>query len=288
MHICRNKADIRATVSAWRTTGETVGFVPTMGALHEGHLTLVREARTACSKVVASIFVNPTQFGEAADLENYPRTEAADLAALQAAGVDAVFLPTVDEMYPAGATTIVEVEGLSSVLMGAVRPGHFRGVTTVVTKLFNIVRPDHAFFGQKDYQQLAIIRQMVRDLDVPIEITGVPVVREDDGLAMSSRNVRLTAEHRAQAPAIHRALAWAAERATSGPVTIADLDQGIRALLANAPAGQIEAIDIQDAATLADLTGPLTRPAVILPAVRFGEILLIDVMPITPAHGDIA
>lgn len=285
MQVCASKAEIRAAVAGLKARGATVGFVPTMGALHDGHLTLVRHARAQCDRVVASIFVNPTQFGEAEDLAKYPRTEAADLAMLEAEGVDIVFLPSVDEMYPAGAQTIVEATELSQVLIGKVRPGHFRGVTTVVTKLFNIVLPDAAFFGEKDYQQLQVIRTMVRDLDVPVQVVGVPIVRETDGLAMSSRNMRLTPDHRAQSIALNQSLEWAAARVADGPVTPTDLADGIRAELAAAPAGEIEAIDIQDAETLDDITGPLATPAVIMLAVRFGAVLLIDARVVTPTLG---
>lgn len=283
MEICRNKTEIRTVVREWKTTVERVGLVPTMGALHDGHLTLVRQARASCGKLVASIFVNPTQFGEAEDLANYPRTEADDLAMLEAEGVDAVFMPSVEEMYPTGAETIVEATNLSQVLIGKVRPGHFRGVTTIVTKLFNIVQPDAAYFGEKDYQQLCIIRQMVRDLDVPVDIVGVPIVREPDGLAMSSRNVRLSPPHRAQSVALSQSLEWAANRIAAGPVDVVELDHGIRAILADSSDGLIEAVDIQDAETLADLSGPLATPAVIMLAVRFGLVLLIDARVVFPA-----
>lgn len=283
MQVCRNIEEIRTAVRALRQDNARVGFVPTMGALHDGHLTLVQAARDSCDRVIASIFVNPTQFGESEDLAKYPRTEAADLALLESKGVDAVFLPAVTEMYPEGTQTVVEVTGLSRVLVGKVRPGHFRGVTTVVTKLFNIVQPDAAFFGEKDYQQLRIIRQMVRDLDMPVDITGVPIVREPDGLAMSSRNVRLSPDHRAQSVTLNRALLWAADHAATGPVTIAELDTGIRQVLAEATDGTVEAVDIQHADTLADLSGRLATPAVIMLAVRFGPVLLIDARVVTPA-----
>lgn len=283
MQVCRNIEEIRTAVRAFHKDDARVGFVPTMGALHDGHLTLVQAARDSCDRVVASIFVNPTQFGEAEDLAKYPRTEAADLALLESKGVDAVFLPAVTEMYPEGTQTVVEVTDLSRVLVGKVRPGHFRGVTTVVTKLFNIVQPDAAFFGEKDYQQLRIIRQMVRDLDMPVDITGVPIVREPDGLAMSSRNVRLRPDHRAQSVVLNRALDWAAQQAATGPVTIAELDTGIRQVLAEAADGTVEAVDIQHADTLADLSGRLATPAVIMLAVRFGPVLLIDARVVTPA-----
>ncbi|MBN9672947.1 pantoate--beta-alanine ligase [Roseibium aggregatum] len=281
MKICRTKADIRDTVRLWRLNGERVGVVPTMGFLHEGHLGLVRLARQKGDRVVTTIFVNPTQFGPNEDLATYPRDEARDLALLEAEGVDAVFIPSVEEMYGAGGDTYVEVPGLSDVLQGALRPGHFRGVTTVVTKLFNITTPDFAVFGEKDYQQITVIRRMVRDLDMPLEIVGHPTVREADGLAMSSRNVRLTPEHRAQAVALSRSLASAEALAKSAP-SIKDLDAVIREELGKAPAAEVNSVDIRDAETLEDLSGELDRAAVILLAVRFGTVLLIDQRVIVP------
>ncbi|WP_108258077.1 pantoate--beta-alanine ligase [Mangrovicoccus ximenensis] len=283
MEICRSKTEMRRAAATMRAGGaQRIGFVPTMGALHEGHLGLVRLAKSQCDRVVVSVFVNPTQFEDPADLEKYPRDDQRDLDLLRSEGVDAVLLPAVEEMYPPGAQTVVETTELSKVLIGALRPGHFRGVTTVVTKLFNIVQPDAAFFGQKDYQQLAVIRTMVRDLDVPVEIVGHPIVREADGLAMSSRNVRLAEEHRIEAPVLNRALDRAEELAKK-PVTIGELRADIALTLAEAPSAEVDAIDIQDAGTLADLDGPLDRPAVILLAVRFGPILLIDNRVVTPA-----
>lgn len=281
MKICPTKVDMRETVRAWRREGAAVGLVPTMGYLHDGHLGLVRLAREKADRVVASIFVNPTQFGPNEDLATYPRDEARDLALLKAEGVDAVFMPGVEEMYGAGGDTFVEVPGLSGILQGALRPGHFRGVATVVTKLFNIVTPDFAVFGEKDYQQLTLIRQMVRDLDMPLEIVGHPTVREADGLAMSSRNVRLSAEHRAQAVVLSRALSRAEELAKSA-ADIAALEAAIRKELAAAPSADVRSVDILDADTLAGLSGRLDRPAVVLLAVGFGNVLLIDQRVISP------
>lgn len=275
MRICRTKADMRALARAWRQSGETTAVVPTMGYLHEGHLSLVRKAKIEADRVVTTIFVNPTQFGPNEDLATYPRDEDRDLALLRAEAVDAVFMPSVDEMYGAGGDTFVEVPGLSAILQGSLRPGHFRGVSTVVTKLFNIVTPDIAFFGEKDYQQLTLIKQMVRDLDAPIEILGHPTVREADGLAMSSRNVRLTDGQRTEAVALSRSLDQAEQLAKTAP-RIDDLVAAVSSVLSDAPSGQIESIDIRDAETLAELSGTLDRPAVILLAVRFGSVLLID------------
>lgn len=281
MKICPTKVDMRDSVRAWRREGAAVGLVPTMGYLHEGHLGLVRLARERADRVVASIFVNPTQFGPNEDLATYPRDENRDLALLKAEGVDAVFMPSVEEMYGAGGDTFVEVPGLSAILQGALRPGHFRGVATVVTKLFNIVTPDFAVFGEKDYQQLTLIRQMVRDLDMPLEIVGHSTVREADGLAMSSRNVRLSAEHRPQAVVLSKALSRAQELATSA-ADIAALQAAIREELAAAPAAEVRSVDIRDADTLAELSGRLDQPAVVLLAVGFGNVLLIDQRVISP------
>ena len=200
--------DIRTQVRAWRAKGETVAFVPTMGNLHQGHITLVKEAAQKCDHVVVSIFVNPMQFGQNEDLDAYPRTLAADSEALTTAGAELLFTPTPATIYPKGLAqqTFVEVPGISEVLCGASRPGHFRGVATVVCKLFNIVQPDVAFFGNKDYQQLLVIRTMVEDLSLPIEIIGVDTIREASGLAMSSRNGYLTRDEKAAAPALKKAL----------------------------------------------------------------------------------
>lgn len=281
MKICRTKADMRVAVREWKRDGETVAVVPTMGFLHEGHLALARKAKSEADRVVTTIFVNPTQFGPNEDLTTYPRDEDRDLALLRAETVDAVFLPSVDEMYGAGGDTFVEVPGLSAILQGSLRPGHFRGVSTVVTKLFNIVTPDIAVFGEKDYQQLTLIKQMVRDLDMPLEIVGHPTVREADGLAMSSRNIRLSGDQRAEAVALSRSLDRAGQLARRG-AAIEELEVAVRGVLSEAPSGKIESIDIRDAATLAGLTGPLDRPAVVLLAVRFGTVLLIDQRVVTP------
>jgi pantoate--beta-alanine ligase len=206
MKICKTIEEMRAACRAARRGGKRVGFVPTMGALHEGHLSLVRAAKASCEVVAASIFVNPTQFGATEDLAKYPRTFERDRELLEREGVELVFAPCVEEMYPAGATTWVTVEGLSDRLDGRSRPGHFRGVATVVAKLFHIVEPDAAFFGQKDAAQVAIVRRMVRDLNFPVGIVACPIVREADGLAMSSRNAYLDLAQRKQALVLHRAL----------------------------------------------------------------------------------
>jgi pantoate--beta-alanine ligase len=206
MRICDTIEDIRAACRAARRGGKRLGFVPTMGALHEGHLSLVRAARASCDAVAASIFVNPMQFGPNEDLAKYPRSFERDRELLEKESVELLFAPSVEEMYPAGAVTWVTVEGLSSKLDGRSRPGHFRGVTTVVAKLFHIVEPDAAFFGQKDAAQVAIVRRMARDLNLPVEIVACPIVREPDGLAMSSRNAYLDPQQRKQALVLHRGL----------------------------------------------------------------------------------
>jgi len=223
MRICETVATMRAECAALRYGGRRLGLVPTMGALHEGHLSLLRAARSQCDVVVASIFVNPTQFGPQEDLAKYPRPFARDSELLRAEGVDLLFAPSVDEMYPAGAVTYVNVERLSDRLCGRSRPGHFRGVATVVSKLFHVVQPEAAFFGQKDAAQLAVIRTMVRDLLLPVEIVACPIVRETDGLALSSRNVYLTAEQRRQALTIYRSLSRVQELYEGGERDTASL-----------------------------------------------------------------
>lgn len=282
MDICKTKAHLRRVLASRRGPDTTIGLVPTMGYLHDGHLALVREARAACDHVVASIFVNPTQFGPTEDLASYPRDPDRDLALLRAEGVTAVFLPDPAEMYHPHAQTTVDTTRLSPILIGALRPGHFQGVATVVTKLFNIVQPTHAVFGRKDYQQLAVIRTMTRDLDIPVTIVGVPTQRAPDGLALSSRNVRLTPEHRASAPALNAALDWAEATLPRAPMTAEELGAAVTARISTAPGADIRSVDIRCADSLAALTGPITTPAVILLAVRFGDVLLIDQRVVHP------
>ncbi|MFW2589219.1 pantoate--beta-alanine ligase [Sagittula sp. SSi028] len=200
--ILRTRADLRAVVAGWRAAGERVGVVPTMGALHAGHLALVERAKAECDRVITTLFVNPKQFNSASDLENYPRTEDSDCALLAPLGVDVLYAPDVDQMYPAGFATTVSVTGLTDVLCGAHRPGHFDGVATIVTKLLTQTAADRAYFGEKDFQQLQVVRRLVTDLDLPVEVVGCPTVRESDGLAMSSRNRRLSNTGRAVAPVL--------------------------------------------------------------------------------------
>ena len=279
MQICRTVADIRTAVAQYRRDGATIGLVTTMGALHAGHMQLVAEAKGTHDRVIATIFVNPTQFGNPADLESYPRTEAADLAMLEAAGVAAVFIPQVSEVYPEGDDTIVETTRLANMLHGLVRPGHFRGVATVVCKLFNIIQADAAYFGEKDYQQLQVIRRMVRDLHIPIRILGVATVREADGLAMSSRNVRLTPEDRAAAVCLSRALD-AAEKAVRAGASVAEIEKAMHAVISVEPRGRLVAIDIVEAETLAAIEGIPQSDIAIMLSVAFGPednpVLLID------------
>ena len=243
--------EARRALDEVRALGATVGLVPTMGALHEGHLSLIRAARAENDTVTVSIFVNPTQFGPNEDLKRYPRNLERDRLLCEKAGADLVFAPTDEEMYPAGFSTWVDLEGITEGRCGRSRPGHFRGVATVVTKLFNVCRPDRAYFGEKDAQQLAVIRRMVRDLDMPLVIVPCPTVREADGLAMSSRNVRLTPEERSQAPALYRSLITARELIAGGERDAAIIDQAIRHTLAEATLGEVDYVELVDADTLA-------------------------------------
>ncbi len=252
-----------------------LGLVPTMGYLHEGHLSLVRACKRDNAQCAVSIFVNPTQFGPNEDLARYPRDEARDLALLEVEGVDAVFAPSIDEMYPDGYSTYVDVEGVTQRLEGASRPAHFRGVTTVVLKLFNIIAPDRAYFGQKDAQQLAVIRRMVRDLDVPVEIVGLPIVRETDGVAMSSRNVYLTPEQRVAASCLHMALSLAERRFDEAERDAERIRAQMRELIEKQPLAAIDYVSIADAETLEELS-VIDRTALVSLAVRFGATRLID------------
>ena len=275
MQICRTKAELREAVKGFRAQNESVGLVPTMGSLHDGHMALVRTATAPNDHVVATIFVNPTQFGDASDLDAYPRDEDRDFALLKAEGVDAVFVPSVAEMYDPNAQTTVETEQLANLLMGALRPGHYKGVCTVVSKLFNIAQADRAYFGEKDYQQLLVVKTMVRDLDMPIEPVGVPTVREVDGLAMSSRNVRLSLEDRQAALILNKALAHG-DYEISDEREVDELEAELHRFISREPRAKIETIDVRDAFTLEKPQGKINSPVVILLAVRFGDVLLID------------
>lgn len=270
---------MRSLVREWQRAGKRVGFVPTMGALHEGHLSLVDVARQQCDAVVTSIFVNPTQFLPSEDLAKYPRTLEADLALLAARGVESVFAPSVEAMYPTGYSTFVEPPQVAVPLEGHCRPGHFRGVATVVLKLFEIVPADAAFFGQKDYQQSLVVRRMVRDLDVPIEIVVCPTVREADGLALSSRNRYLSPDERRQALAVSRALRAAREEAARGERSAAALRAIMRDTLHAAGIERIDYVAIADPETL-DEVATLKRPAMALIACHVGTTRLIDNQPL--------
>jgi pantoate--beta-alanine ligase len=274
--VVRTRAELR---EARAVLPGPVGFVPTMGALHEGHASLVRRAREDCASVAASIFVNPTQFGANEDLSRYPRDEAGDLALLESLGADLVFVPNVDEIYPPGASFSVDVGALGEVLEGAARPGHFRGVATVVTILLNLVAPDRAFFGQKDGQQSVVIRRLVRDLGMPVEVVVCPTVRESDGLAMSSRNRYLTDQERSQAPILNRALQAAALALASGDRSGDSLRQFMRDELAAATLGTVDYVSVADAETLQELD-VVDRPALASLAVRFPSARLIDCQPL--------
>ncbi len=276
INVVRTLAQLRVARAA---VSGPVGFVPTMGALHEGHASLVDAARAECSSVVASVFVNPTQFGPGEDFNRYPRDEAADLAFLESLRVDLAFLPSVDEMYPPGGTTFVDVGRLGEVLEGAARPGHFRGVATVVTKLFSMVQPDRAYFGQKDGQQAVVVRRFTRDLALPVEIVICPTVREPDGLALSSRNRYLTPDERAQAPVLHAALEVAADALTRGERSSERLRALMRDALGPATLGTADYVSVADAETLEELE-TVDRPALASLAVRFPSARLIDCQPL--------
>lgn len=267
--------EVRAAVADARTRGFTVALVPTMGALHEGHAALVRAAKRDAGFVVVSVFVNPTQFGPNEDFAKYPRTLDADRAVSHAAGADLVFAPTAQEMYPREPLAFVEVTKLDAELCGPLRPGHFRGVCTVVLKLFNIVGPDLAHFGAKDYQQARIIRTMVNELKVPVRVMVEATVREPDGLAMSSRNRYLSPDDRAVAPRIYAALRAVQQRAAAGEVDVARLESALAADLAAIPGARVQYARILDAQTLQPLPR-LDRPAVAAVAVYLGTTRLID------------
>ena len=275
MQTAYTKDELRSLLAPLR--GKRIVFVPTMGALHNGHASLLIQARELAGDtgvVVSSIFLNPVQFDNAGDLATYPKTPVQDLELCNKCGVDIVFMPTPDIMYCADRSIVLEETHLSSVLCGASRPGHFAGVCLVVNKLFNLVQPTDAIFGKKDYQQLAILRRMVRDLDIPVNIHGAEIVREADGLALSSRNVRLTPEHRAAAPAIRRCLQAAAEAYSSGAEPQA-LCTWVRTELESIPGVRCDYVELVDAETLHELRAP-SRLALLAVAAWFGDVRLID------------
>ena len=275
MQIIEQIVAMRAWSENERRQAHRIVFVPTMGSLHEGHLCLVRDAKTRGERVVVSIFINPMQFGPSEDFAKYPRDLERDRALLEKLGVDVLFHPTVAEIYPHGYQTHIEVENLSLPLCGAARPGHFRGVATVVAKLFNIVRPHIAIFGEKDFQQLQVVRRLVRDLSMDIEIVGHPIVREPDGLAMSSRNAYLTAEERQAAVCLSRVLCKAEKRVRRGETSAAALLRGVLAELSREPLAQVEYAKVCDPESLHELDR-IQGAAVLALAVRFGRARLID------------
>jgi len=274
--IFREPADMRARAEDLRRDGRRIAVVPTMGALHDGHLALVRQARARADIVILTIFVNPTQFGPNEDLSRYPRDEAGDLAKARPAGIDLAFCPPAEAMYPAGAQTFVEVRDLQKPMCGASRPGHFAGVATIVSKLFNITLPHVAVFGEKDYQQLAIIRRMVRDLDFAIEIASVPIVREPDGLALSSRNAYLSAEQRRAALALSTGLAAAEAAFRRGERSPAALLAAARAPIEAESLARIDYVELRDADELTEFATTVDRRAVLALAVFVGATRLID------------
>jgi pantoate--beta-alanine ligase len=281
MQVVTTIAETRAALRELRARQGTVGLVPTMGALHAGHISLIRASRAQCNVTVASIFVNPTQFGPNEDFSKYPRTFDEDCRLLEQEGVDLLFAPAAVEMYPPGASTIVEVEGISDRLDGVSRPGHFRGVATVVAKLFHIVGPDRAFFGQKDAAQVAVLRSMVRDLNFPLEIVVCPTVRETDGLALSSRNRYLSAEERKRALILRRALAEMEDSVKQGEIQSASLIESGLKILAREPEVRLDYLKIVDPVTLEDI-GDIRNGALVAIAAWVGSTRLIDNVLIKP------
>ena len=283
MQIVREMSDLASALSPWRKAGEKIALVPTMGALHAGHMALVNAARAGADKVVASIFVNPLQFGANEDLGRYPRQEAEDAKLLEAHGCDLIWMPTADQLYPPGFATTVSVAGVSERWDGEARPGHFAGVATVVAKLFTAVKPDLAFFGEKDFQQLAVIRRMTDDLGLGVEIRGVPTVRDADGLALSSRNAYLTADERHRALALPQALEEACDAILGGKPVDPVLDRA-RDRLSDAGFSQIDYFALVDAATLEPLEAATGEMRLIAAAV-IGTTRLIDNVRVVSATG---
>ena len=272
--ILRTVAELRAEVRGWKAAGEVVGVVPTMGALHEGHLSLARAAKADCERVIVTIFVNPLQFNNPDDLKKYPRTLEADAVLLETVGVDVIFAPVAEEVYPAGFATTVTVTGVSQPLEGALRPGHFEGVATVVAKLFGMTMADRGYFGQKDWQQLQVVTRLVRDLNIPVWIVGCETIREADGLAMSSRNARLDDAARARAPVLFAAMTRAVADIRGGGsdrMAIREAAEAVRA----AGFDRVEYIELRDAGTLMPSDDP-TRPRRMLAAAWLGGVRLID------------
>ena len=275
MKVINSVSDMQHFSREARLSGETIGFVPTMGYLHEGHMSLAREAKTRNAKSVLSIFVNPTQFGPSEDFAAYPRDMEGDLEKCEAASVDAVFVPNAREIYPDGFSTHVDVAGVTDVMEGIRRPGHFRGVATVVLKLFNAVMPHRAYFGQKDYQQTVVIRRMTRDLNLDVAVVVMPTVREPDGLAMSSRNAYLSEPERAAAPVIYKALSEAGKLYNTGERNAGVIAAKVREVIGGEPMVNIEYAEVSDAETLSPLR-QIQAGAVLAVAARIGKTRLID------------
>ncbi|KUO73837.1 MAG: pantoate--beta-alanine ligase [Desulfosporosinus sp. BRH_c37] len=267
--------ELREIIALEKKRGRNIALVPTMGYLHRGHLSLIEQAKQTGAVVVVSIFVNPLQFGPKEDLSRYPRDLERDASLVKDAGVDILFHPTVEEMYPRSVITYVEVGKLDTVLCGATRPGHFRGVATVVSKLFHIVQPDLAFFGQKDYQQYLVIQRMVSDLNLPIEVCPVSIVREEDGLALSSRNVFLTSEQRQEARVLSQSLNEAERSLGAGERSAREIEKQLRDRISSQCHGVIDYVEVRDAGDLSEVT-TIERPVLIALAVKFGSTRLID------------
>lgn len=279
--VAKTTETLDATIAAWRKEGASIAFVPTMGALHDGHLSLMERARGLADRLVVSIFVNPTQFAPGEDFERYPRPIEDDIAKLKELKADILFLPDVETMYPEGYVTNISVKGLNNILCGAVRPGHFDGVATVVARLFMLVKPEVAVFGEKDYQQLAIIRRMVTDLAIPVRVEGAPTLREPDGLAMSSRNLYLSKEERAIAAQIYAMLTHVATCIRQNPThVVAVLAEGA-AMLKNAGFQKVDYLELRDGVTLVPMNN-LDRPARLLVAAHLGKTRLIDNVEVLP------
>lgn len=272
--VIRSSAELREKVAGWKRSGMLVGVVPTMGALHDGHMSLVRAAREQSDRVIVTIFVNPMQFNNADDLRKYPRDEGHDLGMLAAEGVDVLFAPGVDEVYPEGFASVVSVSGVSEPMEGAFRPGHFDGVATVVAKLFGMTQAGRAFFGEKDWQQLQVVKRLVTDLNIPVRIIGCPTIREADGLAMSSRNVRLSAEERAVAPRLHAVMQAAAEALRQG-AGIQETLETAQAEILEAGFADVEYLELRTVEGLRPACD-LSAPVRMLVAATLGDVRLID------------